>query len=425
MVQVWLRKNFRKKINSTKKPAVFDLMTSGEFKSDFSPMALEMVFDFSEIAYQDPSKIPEYNYAHIPSFNRYYFITSWVYSGGMWVAEMTVDVLASYIDEIKEQTQYILRSQSDPSHEIIDTTYLQKGKMHVLIQEMRSATYWGWDETPESGCVVCGIIGSSNNNVGAVTYYAMSYAAFNSLMSTMLADINWLNISASEISKDLQKALINPTQYIVSAHWLPLRVNNISGAYYTYQIRLGWWNFNLSEMALVMNAPASTVYINGFLNIDRPSKAPAPESEYAFLRLSPYSRYTFKFLPFGIFELDTAYLFDAARLSFSVRVSPMTGDAILQVQKQVLDTDGLYYTYPPIIVTEANVAVQLPTGQVAANIGNFREALTAGAVAGLSDLTASVQASQASISSANTGFGQSSGQSGGGRTAPGLGGGRR
>lgn len=386
MITVYLYKTFRKTKNSTKRPpGISDGMVimPGEIKEDFSPMALEITFDLP-----NDNEMPEFTYAKIETFNRYYFIDSWVFTGGLWTANLTVDVLATYREEIKEQTQYILRSQSDANYDIIDTTYLQQGPMNTQIQSISSGSFWGWDGSVGSGSVVCGIVGNSGYNVGAVTYYAMTYQAFNALMSQMLSGISWMSISTSEISAELQKALINPTQYIVSAIWLPFSLNIINGTSTNY-LSLGWWGFNITGGGVkIINNVTNTIYFSGLMSIDKNGTI---EGSYAgtdkFLRLSPYSRYTLQFFPFGVFELDTAYLYDADRLMVTVNASPITGDAVLNVYGLKIRQDGGYDRFSaPILTTEANISVPIPTGQVAANIGNFSQALVAGGVAGLNDI---------------------------------------
>ena len=371
---------FNKPKNSTRRPEIFlqENLFQGEIKGDFSPMALEVTFNFT-----NPAAMPKYNYAYIYPFKRYYFITAWTFVGGLWTASFTVDVLATYREEIKESTQYILRSESDPSPDIIDTTWMQRGGVISTVQGLDDArTFWGLPSGVNSGTVVCGIVGGTEYNVGAVTHYAMTYAAFNNLMNVMLSSPSWMGISSSEISNELQKALINPTQYIVSATWLPCGLSLISGTQVS-QLKLGWWYFNISNgVVKAITDPTATLTFNTSINIQKHYQINSLPN-MRFLNLAPYSRYSLSFLPFGVFELDSGVLYNYDKLVLQVKFSPLTGDAVLYVKGG--DLNGTVYP-EHLLVTTCKVGVPVPTGQVAANLGNATEALTLGAAVGVNDL---------------------------------------
>ena len=369
---------FEKYKNSTARPLYWtqDQIFTGEIKGDFTPMALEMTF-----AFENPGEMPSYNYAYAYPFKRYYFITGWAYVGGQWTATMTVDVLATYRDEIKEQTQYFLRAQSDLDPEIIDTTYMQRGAVTHAYSSTPAEDFWGG--TLDNGTVVVGTVCGSNNNIGAVTYYAMNYSTFNQFMRKMLSSIDWMNIDTDEISEELQKALINPVQYIVSCIWLPIPISEHEGVY-TTSIALGWWSFTLSTNAVRLSNPNRVYQKSIYVDLPKHPKSSLPALNY--LKFSPYTRYSLKFLPFGVFEIDTSDVYYADKLRLNVTLNPMTGDAVLDVT--VGDSGTPQHS---ILTTEAGVGIQIPTGQIAANIGNYKEALTAGLVAGANDLINAIE----------------------------------
>ena len=50
----------------------------------------------------ETSDLRRYDYAYIPDFDRYYFITEkTAYRTGLWIVDMEVDVLETYKDDIK------------------------------------------------------------------------------------------------------------------------------------------------------------------------------------------------------------------------------------------------------------------------------------------------------------------------------------
>ena len=209
--------SFQKKRNSTARPldgagTVF----TGNIKEDFSPLSFSMTFNLGN----DNSEIPPYNYAYIPEFSRYYYVTDWVFVSGLWRASLTVDVLATYKTQILNSYQFVTRAEQALPAGIIDTSYVTLGgsKQFTTDQTLNPTSFWGAGY--EDGTIVIGVIGDSGLNVGAVTYYAMGIGGYRNLMNALLDDISWAQISVSEISEELQKALINPAQYIVSSIWL-------------------------------------------------------------------------------------------------------------------------------------------------------------------------------------------------------------
>lgn len=380
-------KHFEKFKNSTARP---DLSTDvtikiGEIKGDFSPLAFDITFDLGEI-----SEMPPWNYAWIFAWDKYYFITNWTFVGGLWTASFVEDVLATFAPDLYNSYQYLLRSADiDNSDLYIDTTYMQGGAAERMYVNVPAAEFWG--SSINDGCVVCGCIGNSGNSIGAVTYYAMTYDAFNNFMGRFMNSISWANISADEISEDLQKALINPAQYIVSCHWLPISTSDISGTTVS-SVRLGWWSFSLTGgyAAKRLSNRGTTVTKNfGFTRLSHPQ---GNQRGCGFVKFAPYSRYTLKFLPFGVFSLDTAAIANKPNIFCSVLINPMTGDAVLDISCG--DNSN---RKDSILTANANIGVQIPTGQVAANLGNIDNALLLGGIAGATDLISALNQSQRNI----------------------------
>jgi hypothetical protein len=92
-----------------------------------------------------------------------------------------------------------------------------------------------------------------------------------------------------------------------------------------------------------------------------------------------------KFLPFGIFEIDSTDLFDADTVGILVDTNLMTGDSVLHVAAKKM-TDAQYNWDRSFLVVESQIGVPLPVGQVSADVGNYQNALAAGAVAGINDI---------------------------------------
>lgn len=371
--------SFDKKRNSTKIPVTDGDHFEGELKQTFTIIGLEVKLDLGHFLVA-----PTYNYAYIPSLRRYYFITDWVYSGGLWTAVMAADVLASFKTEIGNSYQYVTRAYSSYNPNIIDSAYPTRADTISRSNDSISpASFWGASVTGAEGLIVIGCVGSSTSSIGAVTYYGLTMANFRAFINSMLSSPNWMNISAGEISADLQKALINPTQYITSCRWFPFVASSFTGGAAGSAINLGWWSFNVSCRVL-STVGSGWVQRESYFTIP---KHPQRSGRFEYLNLSPYTTYTLRFLPFGVFEIDTTELYPYDQMGILVETNLMTGDAVLKVAAK--KTTDLQFNYNnAFLVTQAQIGVSLPVGQVSADIGNYQNALTAGVVAGIADITA-------------------------------------
>ena len=393
MIETYLF-TFAKRRNSTLQPNLNDgVGVDGEIKHDFTPLSLAITFNL-------PNKdhLPAYNYAYIPDFSRYYYITDWVFIGGLWRASLTVDVLATYKAQILASSQYVARAASEKLEGLIDSAYPTIGGTGQVNadQTLPQWDFWGSAQYPVSfddGTIVLAVVNNSGANVGAITYYAMGVPGFNRLMSVMLSNISWANISVSEISDGLQKALVNPMQYIASVMWLPLNAVQVvvnSGAPnadIVTDIKLGWWSFSIAQggnVARVLHDPfalARDYYsVKTYFAVQKHGQS---ANRGQFLNLAPYAKYALTFLPFGVIDVDTAELYGRDYLGVEVRVHLYTGDAVLMLYAA---NDDQGASDKLISTITANIGVPLPIGQISVDIRNIDSALTSAALMGATEL---------------------------------------
>ena len=73
------------------------------------------------IRIESADNISTYNYAYIPEFGRYYYITDIVsVRTSCWVVSLRCDVLMSYSDQIKAITGVVVRQESNPNKLLVD-----------------------------------------------------------------------------------------------------------------------------------------------------------------------------------------------------------------------------------------------------------------------------------------------------------------
>jgi hypothetical protein len=176
----------------------------------------------------------EFNYSYLQEMNRYYYITDIRYELGTWVIDLKIDTLASWKESIGASTHYVLRASSAYDGRIIDTAYPTKVKQTT--QEVYSNyTLFGNYYTDTMTCYyIVGIIGAINpadlsdaTDVynGSVVYFCLTKSQMYELIFSLLDNVDLYNIDSAEMSKQLQKQLINPIQYIHSIKCVPVTPN--------------------------------------------------------------------------------------------------------------------------------------------------------------------------------------------------------
>lgn len=93
--------------------------------------------------------LTDYNYAYIPEFGRYYFITNITsVRNGLWELAMRVDVLMTYADEIKANTAVIARNSN------LWNLYYQDEQFKILNYETIQTKAFGVSLNPSSQIVL-------------------------------------------------------------------------------------------------------------------------------------------------------------------------------------------------------------------------------------------------------------------------------
>lgn len=337
---------FYKRENSTKRPdgSVTQKTHNAVFKMPTSLQRPEITFDFGLKG--NPTY---YNYAYIPALgNRYYFIKDWTVSEGhLWTAQMEVDVLASWKNAIGNSTQYVLRSSNTSDGHICDRLYPTKQGPSL---KQSSATSNPFKKSISDGRYVCGIINADKDGVGAVHYYAFTQAQFNALTSYLMDDVSWMSIT--DIGEELQKALLNPMQYITSCCWIPR--SELTGVTGVSSIRFGYWTINVA-CSRIVGTPLQTV--TGTIRLPKHPQV----ARGVYLNGAPYSDYMLTFPGFGEIHLDANIFVDVSAIWFQVYLDTVSGLGKLVI----LDANPTSATANIVQVIRSQIGVPIQMAQMA------------------------------------------------------------
>lgn len=320
---------FSKRENSTKQPTGTGTQYSCYLKESTSVVNPTIVIETSSNVF------PDYNYAYISAFGRYYFISDIVSDGYMWEISMTTDILATYRSAISAASLYLLRCSDAYDGGIIDNFY----PVSTDYTQVRTAVTSPFiHDTTENisvsdGTFIVGITtapsGSNNGMYGSIRYYAMAKTAFTGLIDTLLDD-NFLSsyLNSADASLELQKSIIDPMQFIKSCIWIPDMYSTLSGfSVENNTINVwSWGPINAKNKILTSNAPYR-VY-NMTVSITPHPQAAARGS---YLNCEPFTKLTLRVPAFGLFDLDTSLLKGSATVRAQITLDYITGLGILEI----------------------------------------------------------------------------------------------
>lgn len=338
---------FAKRTNSTKRPS-----GGRGFGIDLKAPCSIINPEIKIATQEDPTG---YNYCYLPTFNRYYWVKNWTYSDGLWTASLSVDALASYRDQIGSSTEYVVRSSAKYDPKIVDNLYPTKAT--VTTKTMLSNTT-PFTDNPEGnrGFFVVAVNAPGYVSFGGAIYLAMGSTTFQALMSALLSDTDYLDISAEEISSNLTKALFNPIQYISKAFWIPC--GNTAIGTPVSEIPVGWWKMqNVGNAYVIQNTNDKQVFT---FNISTPHH-PQHITRGVYTDGAPYSEYTLYCPPFGEIKLNANLFVLQSTLYCRLTVDYRTGDAVLDLSFNH-DFDTVFFS------TSGNVAVSVQLAQIATNV---------------------------------------------------------
>lgn len=370
-----------KRVNSTKLP-IAQAGTIGmsiELKDVTNLFTPSLVISADRFKSNDKIINPmQYNYCYIADFGRYYFIRSWSWILGRWECSLEIDVLASFRTAIGNTTAYVLRSASNCDPSIVDSKYPAVSGVSVAATAKNSR--WDTDINSTSitqGFYVIGVINNDANAVGVTSYYVLSGSGMREFIQKLYASPNWMNITDTGISTDLQKMLMNPIQYITSCMWFPFGIDPTTLAQRGGTIPVGWWSISMTNTVYWLTG--STMKQTQYETFDIPTH-PQATGNFAWLKNAPYSQYQLQFYPFGVFAIDSAKLIGYNRIYCKMDIDLMTGSAILTATRAYGNTQ---YTSDILYSCVGQVGIPISLAQMSVDMSRLANSTTWALSAGL------------------------------------------
>ena len=297
---------FSKKPNSTKQPSGSGTSITCRLKDNCS--VLNPVF-----------LLHSYNLSHnyVKWGSRYYYIDDIVIVGNE-LAEYhcSTDVMATFKGDIIASTQFVARAAGSYNPYVVDSKYPVEAASYLSNLSLSSLRF----TTQSSGTYVLGVISkaSSGNNV---SYYSMGASNFSLLMDKLFDDSY---LTATDISTDLQRELVNPMQYIVSCYWYPF---DVAGDATT--VKFGWWDSGITAGLLSESQRIQSTEQTFSL-----PRHPQAATRGIYLNDAPFTRYTLNCYSFGSIPFDPAPFVTSGAGAIEIDVDIFTGVGTMYMAAQ-------------------------------------------------------------------------------------------
>lgn len=308
-MQIYLY-TFNKKVNSTKRPtggAAFDVT----LKDGCNIINPTLVF----AGIPNPTA---YNYAYIPDFNRYYYVTNWEAYRDRWTVSLAVDTLASYRDQIGSSHQFIGRSEAAYNGRLVDGEYPALSGVTITPFVLNNPAY---TYTPANGCYVVSIA-SYQTAASGLQHYATYYEGLRVIMDRVNAQ--------GMIFRDL-------ADFIVAIRWypFPLSAMPVSAANLVNTATGGGDKIAIGSVFIDIDESDPSIYrmvslAKSFVNSLQVSDLAHPQaSRGEYLNSAPYTRLLLAAPPFGSIAIDASMIAGRYLLGIDIIVDFATGSGRL------------------------------------------------------------------------------------------------
>lgn len=285
---------------------------------------------------------PDYNYAYISDFGRYYYVTEWIYDKGIWSCSLSVDVLTSWRDEIKSTKAQVLFSSSLYNLDVIDNrvasigTYRRKSYTADFV-----GTLTGQNVTPSGTFAINALSNTSTWATGTTTTYFMTYQQMQLFARELVTPSVW---------EGLRQFFNNPMDGITECYYIPLDISKFIDLTVDGAVQIGDYTFP--------TATAKKAILTNFALRSYTTSIDIPWLYEDFRRLAPYTELTM-FVPFcGAKPINPEMVYDIDKLFIDYSVDIVTGN----IQAIVYNKEELLEEF------SGNCKITLPVGQTQSRV---------------------------------------------------------
>ena len=280
---------------------------------------------------------PSYNYAYISDFGRYYYVTEWIYNKGLWSCSLSVDVLTSWLNEIKATQAQVLFSSSLYNLDVIDNRVVSVG---TYKRQNNTADFigalTGQNVSPSGTFAINALSNTSTWATGATTTYFMTYQQMQTFARELVSPSVW---------EGLRQFFNNPMDGIIECYYIPLDISKYIDLTVDGAVQIGDYTFPTTT--------AKKAVLTNFTLKSYTTSIDIPWTYNDFRRLPPYTELTL-FVPFcGAKPINPEMVYDIDKIFIDYSVDVVTGN----IQAIVYNKSELLEEF------SGNCKITIPVGQ--------------------------------------------------------------
>lgn len=291
-----------------------------------------------------------WNYAYIPTFDRYYFVKDYVsVANGITEYYLTEDVMASNKTAIGATKARIVYSTSYPEIMIPDT------RIGILNSRVMNVSKSG-SILDVTGCYILTIFDGINASIGMGCTYMLKQSALRSIAK-------WF----SDQFQDLASQFFNGTAMdgVFSLIWVPFAYNSTAG---THPSEIWIGNHGMSNDGYTV--PTDVRLLTGPYSTSSTVSLDCNMRYTDFRKCEPYTTGNL-FLPgIGVVDVNMADFVNSTKIYVDYVKEYTTGDIFYTI------SNGSGLTTPYVASYTANLAAQCPLGQINTNANGAVGALS-------------------------------------------------
>ena len=296
---------------------------------------------------------PNFNYAYIADFGRYYYVSDWQYYRGIWSCTLSVDVLTSWKSNILETKAQVLFSSSMYDLDVLDNRLAAIARYE---RQSKTAPFMGaltgQNTAPSGTFALTALSNTSTWATGATTTYFMTYQQMQVFARELVDATVW---------ESLKQFFNNPMDGVIECYYIPLDISKFVDLSTDGPIQIGDYDF---PTATAKKALTTNLAIKSYT-----AQIEIPWIYNDFRRLSPYTELSL-FVPFcGAKPIspEMVYNIDMLFIDYSVDIVTGSVQAIVYNKEEVLEEFS------------GNCRVALPLAQTQSRVDNIIGA-TGGAI---------------------------------------------
>lgn len=271
-----------------------------------------------------------WNYAYIPGFARYYYVRNWRSYRGLWTAELSCDVLASFKWAIGNSTQYIARCSAEKDGRIIDNFYPKSYAAYRTTTISRIYT-----DVKTDWRIVCAIVSGGSSGLTGLAYYIFTLDSFNEFTHILMGSgqqqfLDNFGDVTDIMSVNVARILFNPFDYIAGVWLYPVSGVLNPSIVSVSRIELGYWNINLPSGVTAGRIQRASL-VEGFTTQFDIPKHPQSTTYGEYLNYTDYTTHILHFPPFDDFQLDYPTFCDTYHVDVLVEMDLTSGNAVMML----------------------------------------------------------------------------------------------